>query len=165
MFLDSVEVEFLQSRVNRQRKVVEHLKKNKARQHGFAMCIVIDDLADVKRGLPKVVRFVDSTFCKGRHWGCCVILSSQKLKLPLISPTVRVNVSFALIFRLRSNQDLLDGFEYEYSAIVDKETLHAMYVASVSWPFVFLYLNLLEQDRNRIFHNGFGSRFIVDESK
>ena len=59
----------------------------------------------------------------------------------------------------------MDGFEKEYSSIVDKETLHAMYVASTSKPYGFLYLNLLEQDRNRIFHNGFGSRFIVDESK
>ena len=68
-FHDSVDVEFLQSRVNRQRKVVEHMKKSKTRQHGFAMCIVLDDLADVKRGLPQVARFVDSLFVKCRHWG------------------------------------------------------------------------------------------------
>ena len=142
----------------------EHLKKSKSRQHGYAMCIVIDDLA-VKRGLPKVARFVDSMFCKSCHWGCCCLLSSQNLKLHLISPTVRVNITFALIFRLRSNQDLIDGLEAEYSAIVDKDILHAMYVASVSKPFGFLYLNLLEQDCNRIFHNGFSSRFIIDESK
>ena len=164
-FHDSVDVEFLQARVNRHRKVNEHLKKSKSRQHGYAMAIVIDDLSDVKRGLPQVARFVDSLFVKARHWGCCVILSSQKLKLPLISPTVRVNITFALIFRLRSNQDLVDGFESEYSSIVDKATLHAMYVASTSKPFGFLYLNLLEQDRNKIFHNGFSSRFIIDESK
>jgi len=162
-FHDSVDVEFLQSRVNRQRKVVEHMKKSKTRQHGFAMCIIIDDLADVKRGLPQVARFVDSLFVKCRHWGVSVILSSQKLKLPLISPTVRVNITFALIFRLRNNSDLIDGFEQEYSAIIDKRTLHEMYMAAVSKPFGFLYLNLMEQDRNKIFHNAFQSRFIVDE--
>ena len=118
------------------------------------MAIVIDDLADVKRGLPQVARFVDSLFVKARHWGVCVILSSQKLKLPLISPTVRVNVSFMLVFRLRSNQDLIDGFESEFSSIVDKATLHAMYVASTSKPYGFLYLNLLEHDRNPIFTKG-----------
>ena len=162
-FHDSVDVEFLQSRISRQRKVIEHLKKSKARQHGFACCIIIDDLADVKRGLPKVARLVDSLFVKARHWGVACILSSQKLKLPLISPTVRVNVTFALIFRLRNNTDLIDGFLQEYSAIVDKDTLHAMYVAATSRPYGFLYLNLLEQDRNRIFHNGFQSRFIIDD--
>ena len=161
-FHDSVDVEFLQSRVNRQRKVVEHMKKSKTRQHGFACAIIIDDLADVKRGLPQVARFVDSLFVKCRHWGVSVILSSQKLKLPLISPTVRVNLTFALIFRLRNNTDLIDGFENEYSAIVDKDTLHAMYMASVAKPFGFLYLNLVEQDRNRIFYNGFHSRFLID---
>ena len=129
------------------------------------MCIIIDDLADVKRGLPKVARFVDSAFVKLRHWGVSIILSSQKLKLPLISPTVRVNITFALIFRLRNNSDLKDGFESEYSSIVDKDMLHAMYVASTQRPFGFLFLNLMEQDRNKIFHNGFQSRFIVDDTK
>ena len=165
IFHDSVDVDFLQSRIDRQRKVIEHLKKSKARQHGFAMCIIIDDLADVKRGLPKVARFVDSAFVKLRHWGVSIILSSQKLKLPLISPTVRVNITFALIFRLRNNSDLKDGFEAEYSSIVDKDMLHAMYVASTSRPFGFLFLNLMEQDRNKIFHNGFQSRFIVEDTK
>ena len=162
-FHDSVDVEFLQSRVNRQKRVMEHMKSSKTPQKGFSMCIVLDDLADVKRGLPQVARFVDSLFVKCRHWGISVILSSQKLKLPLISPTVRVNITFALIFRLRNNSDLIDGFEQEYSAIVDKQTLHAMYTTAVSRPFGFLYLNLMEQDRNKIFHNGFHSQFIVDE--
>ena len=163
-FHDSVDVEFLQSRVNRQRKVIEHMKKNKSRQHGFSMCIVIDDLADVKRGLPQIARFVDGLFVKARHWGISTILSTQKLKLPLISPTVRVNITFALIFRVRSRIDAEDGFLDEYSQIVDKDTLRAMYAQSVSVPFGFMYLNLVEQDRNRIFHNGFKSRFIIDQS-
>ena len=162
-FHDGVDVEFLQSRVNRQRKVIEHMKKSKTRQHGFAMCIIIDDLACVKRGLPQVARFVDSAFVKLRHWGISTILSTQKLKLPLISPTVRVNVTFLKIFRFRNNSDLIDGFEQEYSAIVDRHKLHAMYTQAASKPFGFLYLNLTEQDRNRIFHNGFESRFIIDQ--
>ena len=94
-----------------------------------------------------------------------VILSSQKLKLPLISPTVRVNITFLIVYRLRNNSDSIDGFEQEYSAIVDKRTLHEMYLASVSKPYGFLYLNLMEQDRNKIFHNGFHSRFIVDDDE
>ena len=163
-FHDSIDVEFLQSRVNRQRKVIEHMKKSKSRQPGYAMCLVIDDLADVKRGLPQIARFVDACFVKFRHWGISTILSTQKLKLPLISPTVRVNITFALIFRVRSRIDAEDGFLEEYSQIVDKSTLRAMYDQSVSVPFGFMYLNLLEQDRNRIFHNGFKSRFIIDKS-
>ena len=164
-FHDSVDVEFLQSRVDRQRKVIEHMKKSKTKQPGFAMCIVIDDLADVKRGLPAVARFVDAPFVKFKHWGISIILSTQKLKLPLISPTVRVNITFALVFRLRNNSDLEDGFLREYSSIVDKETLRAMYATSTSVPFGFLYLNLMEQDRNKIFHNQFRSRFIIDQGK
>ena len=162
-FHDSVDTEFLKSRVARQKRVMEHMKKSKSKQHGFAMIVVIDDLADVRRGLPEVAKFVDTLAVKGRHWGISLVLCTQKLKLPLISPTFRVNITFALIFRLRNNSDLIDGFEQEYSAIVDKQTLHAMYTASTSKPFGFLYLNLMEQDRNRIFHNGFQSRFLIDQ--
>ena len=69
-FHDSIDVSFLQSRVTRQKKVTEHLKKHKLRQKGFNMLLVLDDLADVKRGLPEISRFVDGLFVKARHWGC-----------------------------------------------------------------------------------------------
>ena len=77
---------------------------------------------------------------------------------------LRVNITFALIFRVRSRIDAEDGFLEEYSQIVNKNTLRATYDQSVRNPFGFMYLNLLEQDRNRIFHNGFKSRFIIDQN-
>ena len=138
------------------------MKKTKQRQHAPAMVIVLDDLADVKRGLPEVAKFVDSAFVKLRHWGVSIVLCTQRLRLPLISPTVRVNITFALVMRLRANSDLMDGFIEEYSSIVPKKTLLEMYHIATDVPFGFLYLNLMEQDRNKIFHNGFKSRFILD---
>ena len=47
-FHDQIDVQFLQSRVDKQRKVTEYLKNDRS-QKGFNMLIVLDDLADVKR--------------------------------------------------------------------------------------------------------------------
>ena len=158
-FHDSIDIEFLKSRVDRQRKVTEFLKAKKAKQKGFNMIIVIDDLADVKKGLPEISKFVDSLFVKARHWGVSVILSTQKLKLPLISPTCRVNATCLMVWRLRNQSDLWDGLIYEYSALVSKEKLYSAYKIAISEPYNFLYVNLLAKDIDNMFFSGFTKRF------
>jgi hypothetical protein len=163
-FSDGIPVEFLQSRVDRAKKVSEYLKAKKASQKGFSTLIVLDDLADVKRGLPAIAKFVDSLFVKARHWGVSVILSTQKLKLPLISATVRVNATAILAWRIRSQFDLWDGLIYEYSALVTKEKLYAAYKQAVATPFNFLFINLLAADVNHMFFSGFTERFVMDDS-
>ena len=160
-FHDGIDVAFLQSRVDRQRKVTEYLKKHKLKQKGFNMLIVLDDLADVKRGLPEITRFVDGLFVKARHWGVSVILSTQKLKLPLISPTVRVNATVIWAWRLRNMSDLWDGLIHEYSALVPKEKLYEAYQQAVSEPYNFLYINLLATDLDNMFYSGFTKRFVM----
>ena len=160
-FHDSIDVAFLQSRVDRQKKVTEYLKKHKVKQKAWNMLIVLDDLADVKRGLPEITRFVDSLFVKARHWGVSVILSTQKLKLPLISPTVRVNATVIWAWRLRNMSDLWDGLIHEYSALVPKEKLYEAYQQAVSEPYNFLYINLLATDLDNMFYSGFTKRFVM----
>ena len=85
------------------------------------MLIVVDDLADSRKNMAAVSKLIDGLFVKGRHWNISVILFTQKLKLPLISPTIRVNLTCIFIFRLRNQSDLWDSFIYEYSAIVGKK--------------------------------------------
>ena len=161
-FHESIDVEFLQSRVERQKRMTEYLKKTKS-QKGFSICIVLDDLADVKRGLPAISRFVDGLFVKGRHFNVSVVLSTQKLKLPLISPTVRVNCTAVFSFRLRNQSDLWEGLIYEYSALVSKEKLYAAYKQAVSIPFNFFYINLLAKDVDAMFYSGFTKRFKMSD--
>jgi hypothetical protein len=162
-FMDSIDVAFLQSRVDRQKKVTEYLKKHKVKQKAWNMLIVLDDLADVKRGLPEISRFVDGLFVKARHWGVSVVLSTQKLKLPLISPTVRVNCTCLFSWRLRNMSDLWDGLIHEYSALVDKEKLYDAYKQAVSIPYNFLYINLLAKDIDHMFYSGFNERFVMSD--
>ncbi len=106
---------------------------------------------------------LDGLFVKGRHWGISVILMTQKLKLPLISPTVRVNCTFIMAWRLRAWHDLWEGLIQEYSALVSKEQLYEMYKDAVAIPSGFLYINTLSQDVNAMFYSGFTDRFQVTE--
>jgi len=163
-FHDSINVAFLQSRVDRQKKVTEYLKTHKVKQKGWNCLIVLDDLADVKRGLPEIGRFVDSLFVKARHWGVSVVLSTQKLKLPLISPTVRVNCTAIFAWRLRNMSDLWDGLIHEYSALVDKDKLFDAYKQAVAIPYNFLYINLLAKDIDSMFYSGFTQRFVMSDT-
>ena len=163
-FHDKIDVPFLSARVEEARKVTEYLKRTKSSQHGFNTLIVLDDLADVKRGLPEIARFVDSLFVKARHWGVSVILSTQKLKLPLISPTVRVNITAMFVWRLRNSSDLTDGFLHEMQALVDKKKLEEAYRHAVSIPYNFMYINLLAKDVDSMFFSGFTEKFLMSET-
>ncbi len=157
-FHESIDVPFLQSRVERQRKITEYLKKTRL-QKGFSMIIVLDDLADVKRGVAEISKFVDGLFVKARHWNVSVILSTQKLKLPLISPTCRVNTTALFVWRLRNQSDLWMGLIFEYSALVSKDKLYKAYHQAISKPYNFFYIDLLARDVDNMFYSGFTSRF------
>jgi hypothetical protein len=163
-FHETIDVAFLQSRVDRQKKITEYLKGKKSKQKGFNICIVLDDLADVKKGLPEISRFVDSLFVKARHWGVSVVLSTQKLKLSLSSPCVRVNATCLLAWRLRNQSDLLEGLVYEYSALVSKEKLYEAYKQAVAIPYNFLYVNLLAKDVDNMFYSGFSKKFQMTDT-
>ncbi len=161
-FHDFVNVPFLEAMVAKARKVSEFLKARKAKQPGFNVLFVIDDLSDVKTNLPAVTRFVNACFVKNRHWGCSIILATQRLRLPLITPTVRVNTTAVMCWRLRNQSDLWDGLIYEYSALTSKESLYAAYKAAVGPAFGFLYIDMLSKDVNHMFFSSFTHRFLME---
>ena len=92
-----------------------------------------------------------------------MILSSQKMKLPLIRPTVRVIFTAMFVWRLRNQSDLWDGFLHEYSALVDKSKLAEAYYAAISIPYNVLFINLLAKDVDNMFFSGFAQTIIMSE--
>ena len=164
-FHDFINVPFLEAMVAKARKVTEFLKARKSKQSGFNILIVLDDVADCKTNLAAVTKFVDACFVKFRHWGVSTWLSTQKLKLPLITPCVRVNCTAIIAFRLRNQTCLWDGLIHELSALVSKQQLYDMYQSAVAKPFNFLYINLLATDINHMFYSGFSERFVVDSEE
>jgi hypothetical protein len=162
-FHDFIDVPFLTRMIERQKKVTEYIKAKKAKQNGFNIMIVLDDLADSSS--PESTALINSLFIKARHYGVSVILSTQKLKLPLITPCTRVNATAIMIFRIRSQTDLNLGILYELSALVSKDKLYAAYQEAVAAPYGFIYVNLLAKSVDHMFYSGFGKRFKMSDDK
>ena len=161
-FHDRLDVPFLTRVVDRARRVLEYLKSQKPRpKKAWNTLIVIDDLANVSDAAAQ--KLVSDLFIKARHWGISTILSTQKLRLPLVTQAVRVNATALFVWKLRNQHDLWDGLIYEYSALVSKERLLAMYRAAVDKPYGFLYVRLSSQDPDRMFYSSFTGRFRVTD--
>ena len=80
------------------------------------------------------------------------ITSTQVWKA--ISPIVRKNVTHLFVYRLRNYGDL-EGIIEELSAIYDKKTLLQIYHEAVSEDYSFLYVNLMQKDKRKMFMQNF----------
>ena len=159
-FHDHLDVPFLTRVIERARRVMEYLKSRKPRpKRAFNTLIVLDDLGDDSR--PEARKLVNTLFMKARHWGVSTILSIQRLRLPLATPTARVNATIVWCWRLKNSTDLLDGLIWEYSALAPKEKIMAAYRTAVDQPYGFLTIRTSEQDPNKMFMNGFKSYFKI----
>ena len=152
----------LQDIVDGQRKLTEFCKENKQKKlHGI--CIVVDDFADD----PKIMHaaggaaaggsMLNTLFVRGRHLQISTLVSSQKLRL--VSSTIRVNLQFLCVWRLR-NQHELESLLEEVSAVYDKKTLMQMYKMATDEPYSFWYVLLTAKKREEMFFLRFEKRMI-----
>ena len=164
-FHDHFNVPFLTKVIGRARRVMEWVKQQKPRpKKAFNILIVLDDLGDTSD--PAALKLINLLFLKARHYGISAILSVQRLKLPLMTVAARTNATCVICYKLRNQNDLMEGLLYEYSALAPKEKIMAAYRASVDQPFGFLVIKTNAQDPNRMFMNGFKSYFrMVDKDE
>ena len=80
------------------------------------------------------------------------ITSTQVYKQ--ISPIVRKNMTHLFIYRLRNYGDL-EAIVEELSAVYDKQTLLQIYHEAVSEDYSFLYVNLMQKRKERMFMQSF----------
>ena len=71
-----------------------------------------------------------------------------------ISPIVRKNMTHLVIYRLRNYGDLESVVE-ELSAVYDKKTLLKIYHEAVDEPYSFLYVNLTQKYKRKVFMTRF----------
>jgi len=161
-FYEVLDTEALAKIISRAKGVMEYLKQEKPRRkYAYNTLIVVDDLADTVDH--KAQMLVNQLFIKARHYGISTIISTQKLRLPLVTQAVRVNITALFVVgKLRNQSDLWDGIIYEYSALVDKAKLLAAYKQATDIPYNFLYINLLAKNPNKMFFSGFGRSFIMN---
>ena len=148
--------------VDQQRQLVEFQKKQKHKKlHGI--CIIVDDFADDPRimhagaGAAAGGSMLNTLFVRGRHLCISTLVSSQKLRL--VSSTIRVNLQFLCVWRLRNQQELESLLE-EVSAVYDKKTLMQMYQLATGASYSFWYVLLTAKRREEMFFLRFEQRLV-----
>lgn len=132
--------------IETQKQISEYQKK-KNHKRLYQILIVIDDFAD-DSAVSRHSQLLNSLFTRGRHAQISTIVATQKFAA--LAPIIRVNASELYCFKLRNYQDL-EMFLQEVSAVADKQTILDMYQLATAEPYSFLYVKLLEKDKNKMF--------------
>jgi hypothetical protein len=162
-FFDTWEPAVLAQIVDTQKKVIEESKKQKIKQL-YGILIVVDDFADS----PNVVHsnsgaasggsMLNTLFIRGRHMMISTLVSSQKLRL--LSTTMRVNVQFMLVWRLRNRLELQSLLE-EISAVYPMKTLESLYNLATDEPFSFWYILFTARKKEDMFFLRFEQKMVL----
>ena len=124
----------------------------------FQILIIIDDWADS----PSFVRnnkLLHSLYTRGRHSAISVITATQVCNA--LHPIIRKNATDLYIYRLRNYRDL-ESLVEELSALAPKKTLLEIYNLATEEPYSFLYVNLMQNNINKMFYIKFQKRITID---
>ena len=143
----------LQEIIDTQREIIAAAKEKKLRRM-FNVLIVVDDFAD-NPAFSRREALLHSLFTRGRHAFISTIVATQKFRA--ISPIVRVNATALVIFRLRSEQELLAIVE-EISAVYPKDTIIALIRKATEQQYSFLYVDLAAKRPDQMFWLRFEKR-------
>jgi hypothetical protein len=162
-FFDTWQPEVLNEIVETQKRVIEESKKQKIKQL-YGILIVVDDFADSPNivhsnsGAASGGSMLNTLFIRGRHMMISTLVSSQKLRL--LSTTMRVNVQFMLVWRLRNRLELQSLLE-EISAVYDMKTLEQMYQLATEDPYSFWYILFTARKKEDMFFLRFEQKMVL----
>jgi GTPase SAR1 family protein len=141
--------------IEEQRKVIA-VAKERGLKKLFNILIVVDDFADDPR-MSRQDRLLHSLYTRGRHAFCSTIVATQKYRA--LSPVIRVNATALIVFRLRSEAELMAIVE-ETSAAYDRSTVIALVRHATEEPYSFLYLDLAAKRPDQMFWLRFEKRLV-----
>ncbi len=150
IYFDSYEPSELEQVIKTQQKVIDYQKEQKHKDL-YQILIVIDDFAD-DTNFTRRSQLLHQLYIRGRHYMISTITSTQVYKA--ISNVVRKNMTHLFIYRLRNYSDL-EAIVEELSAVYDKKTLLQIYHEAIDEPYSFLYVNLMQKQRERMFMSRF----------
>ena len=155
-FFDDWDSKRVQGIVDEAFAVTKYHKDN-AHKKGHAILIIVDDFADRADILhASGGSILNSLAIRGRHANISFWVASQRPAL--LSTVLRTQATSLFVFRQRSVRDLMTFLD-EYSAIVDKKTLEAMYNYATSKPYGFMVVDLM-RPVEQMFHANLDKRMI-----
>ena len=122
----------------------------------FNILVVVDDLAD-NPAFSRPDALIHSLFTRGRHAFISTICATQKFRA--LNNIIRVNATALVIFRLRSEQELLAIVE-EISAVYPKDVVISLIRHATAEPYSFLYVDLAAKKPDQMFWLRFEKRFV-----
>ena len=159
IYFDSYEPDELSKIIEKQHKVINYLKTQNYKKM-FQILIIIDDWADDPQ-FTRQSKLLHQLYIRGRHQFISTITSTQVYKA--ISPLVRKNMTHLFIYRLRNYADLQAIIE-EMSAIYTPKMLLKMYEIATNERYSFLYINLMENEKEKMFYIRFDKRLIPKQA-
>ena len=131
------------------------MKKN-GHKKLYQILVLIDDFAD-NPSFTRKSPLLHQLYIRGRHSAISTITSTQVYKA--ISPIIRKNLTAIMVYRLRNYSDLESLLE-EFGSVYDKDTLLQLYKIATDPPCSFLYIYLMERDKERMVYRSFNHRLI-----
>jgi len=159
IFFDHYDASELNSIIQTQHKITEHMKKQ-GHKKLYQILIVIDDFADSTE-VSRQSKLLHGLFTRGRHNSISTIVASQKWSA--LAPIIRVNATELFIYRLRNYKDI-ECYLDELSALYDKKTLLDVYNQATSQPYSFLYVKLTAPKKEDLFYQNLNKKIIVEEN-
>jgi len=150
IYFDSYESSELEAVIKTQQKVIDYQKEQKHKDL-YQILILVDDFID-DPSFTRKSQLLHQLYIRGRHYMISTITATQVYKA--VSPVIRKNMTHLFIYRLRNYSDL-EAIVEELSAVYDKKTLLEMYHEAISEPYSFLYVNLMQKQRERMFMSRF----------
>ena len=145
----------LENLIATQKEVIKKAKEKKVRKL-FNILIVVDDFAD-NPAFSRRDALLHSLFTRGRHAFISTICATQKFRA--LSNIIRVNATALVIFRLRSEQELLAIVE-EISAVYPKDVVISLIRHATAEPYSFLYVDLAAKKPDQMFWLRFEKRLV-----
>jgi GTPase SAR1 family protein len=155
IYFDSYEPSELEAVIKTQQKVIDYQKEQKHKDL-YQILILVDDFID-DPSFTRKSQLLHQLYIRGRHYMISTITATQVYKA--VSPVIRKNMTHLFIYRLRNYADL-EAIIEEMSAVYDKKTLLEMYHEAISEPYSFLYINLMQKQRERMFMQKFDKYLI-----
>ena len=145
----------LQTLINTQREVIAAAKDKKLKKL-FNILVVVDDFAD-NPAFSRRDALLHSLFTRGRLAFISTICATQKFRA--LSNIIRVNATALIVFRLRSEQELLAIVE-EISAVYPKDVVIGLIRHATAEPYSFLYVDLAARRPEEMFWLRFEKRLV-----
>ena len=158
LYFDNYNPNDLEKIIATQHRVISLLKKQ-GRNKLFSVLVVIDDFAD-DPVFTRQSKLLHGLFTRGRHNSISTIVSTQNFAA--IHPTIRVNATSLIVYRLRNYKEL-EAFVEEVSGLVTKKDLVEIYKEATKDEYSFLYINLSAKTIKDMFFKNFKSNIQLED--